>query len=74
MSFLVFQSLNQFLPQFKSSCEEVQREVEETGTTRFAVEELLSESDSSSSSESESSSSSVMSVEDEEDVPVVEMV
>lgn len=45
------------------SCDEVQREVAETGTTHLAVEEMISDSDSESESSVEETS-----------VPAVEMV
>lgn len=76
----MFQSLNSFLPEFKQSCLEMQKEIAETGTTHFAVEELINNSSSDSSSSSDDSSdsssdSSAMSVEGEHaSNPVVEMV
>ena len=67
----MFESLNSFLPQFKQSCEDVEREIAETGTTQFAVEELVSDSDS----DSEKSEENEMSVEGEESkAPTIEMV
>lgn len=67
----MFESLNSFLPQFKQSCEDVEREIAETGTTQFAVEELVSDSDS----DSEESEENEMSVEGEESkAPTIEMV
>lgn len=69
---IVFNSLNTFLPQFKQSCEEVEREIAETGATHFAVEELISDSEYDTSDEN---SESEMCVEKEESpVPTVEMV
>ena len=55
--------MDALLPQFKMSCDEVQREVAETGTTHLAVEEMISDSDSESESSVEETS-----------VPAVEMV
>ena len=55
--------MDAFLPQFKMYCDEVQREVAETGTTHLAVEEMISDSDSESESSVEETS-----------VPAVEMV
>ena len=77
----MFESLHSFLPQFVQSCEEVQREIAETGTTKYAVEELISDDDSdddsTSTSDSDSDSDeSGMSEEEEEkeEVPSIEMV
>ena len=67
----LFDSLNSFLPQFKSSCEEVQREFAETGTTHYSVEELVSDSDEESVASNETDSSDAMA--DSPSVPTVEM-
>lgn len=68
----MFDSLNSFLPQFKSSCEEVQREFAETGTTHYSVEELVTDSDEESISSNETDSSDAMA--GGASVPTVEMV
>lgn len=70
----MFESLNSFLPQFKQSCEDVEREIAETGTTQFAVEELVSDSDSDSDSSDDNSSSEMSLEEEEAKAPTIEMV
>ncbi|KAK8804471.1 hypothetical protein WA538_004381 [Blastocystis sp. DL] len=70
----LFSSLDSFLPQFKASCDSMEREIAETGVNNYCLEEEVS-----SSSDDSSSASSSMSEEDSSEgeqaevTPVVEM-
>lgn len=71
----MFSSLDSFLPQFKASCDSMEREIAETGVNNYCLEEEVSSSSDDSSSESSSDMEEDSSEGEQAEVtPVVEMV